>query len=404
MTRFLLIHLFVFIFNVGKAQTFWYRVDDPESKTCFFIDTFGNKSKIGIHQKLDIAHKFTDGLICVNFKRAKDIYPLWGCLNENGDTIIHGLYPEPFYFYNGVARVFILQKPTPVSLEEDEPNYLCKYINTKGIAINEKVFEGNSSFDMVNHWTVTKAGSQWYILSKLGKLKTLSVDYAAVEPFSDGMARCKRMNTYTVYVDTTSWPVFDIPNENYYGDFYNGFASYSNVKDKYGFIDKKGRPISSCIYDEVAYFSEDMGAVKIYNKWGFIDSKGKMLIKAEYDVVDAFCEGLAKVGKNGKFGFINKLGQLVIPLKFNDVQSFSNLGLAPASNEANLWGFINRKGEWVFKPQFIEASNFDKNGFTTVFYTDKNSYKKGKLESYEKALISIHKKVVWYSGEKLIFK
>ena len=387
-----------------KAQNPWYRVDDPESKTCYFIDTFGKQLPIGVHDKLKINEIFSGGLICINFKKKAEKKDAWGCLNEKGDTIISGKYLEPFYFYNGVAKVSVEPIPLKVSVDGDEPAFYCKFINTRGELIIDKLFEGDNSYDMDHSWTVTKFGIQWYILSKNGKLKELSVDYAYVTAFSNGLAKCKRMNHYTVYIDTTGWPAAEIRNENYTGDFFNGFAEYSTVKGKFGFINKSGQPVSPCIYDEVSYFSENLAAVKMYGKWGFIDEKGKIVIKPEYDATDAFYEGLACVCSNGKCGFINKLGKLVIPLKFNTTHSFFPNGLAAVSQENNKWGFINKKGDWVIKPHFIQGEKFDQYGFSTVFYTDKNSYKKGKIETYEKALISKHGRVVWCSGEKLILK
>lgn len=397
--------ILLFLYNsVLFAQLPYYRVDDPESKTCIFVDTFGKEIPIGKHDKLTITQEFSGGLICINFKKIGENRDAWGCLNEKGDTIIKGKYLEPFYFYNGIARVAVEQMPTQVSLDGDEPAFYCQYINTKGELINDKIFEGNYSYDMDHTWTVTKAGIQWYILSKSGRLKELSVDYAYVTPFSSGLAKCKRMNHYTVYIDTTGWPVIDIPNENFTGDYYNDFAPYSTVKDKFGFINKSGQPMSPCIYDEVSYFNEGFAAVKIYDKWGYMDTKGKIIIKPQFDGAEAFYNGLARVSSNGKFGFIDKTGKVVIPISYSNSFSFFQNGLVAVSDESNKWGFINKKGEWIMKPQFVEGAKFDGFGFTTVFYTDKNSFKKGKLESYEKALISKHGKVVWYSGEKFVIK
>ncbi len=398
--------LLSFIFSgLGlKAQKLWYRVDDPESNSCFFIDTLGQKCPAGEHQKMAINLEFSEGLICINFKKKPTDTNAWGCLNDKGDTIIKGKYLEPFYFYNGIARVAVEPMPLKISLDGIEPDYFYHYINTQGLPINDKLFDGDGSYDMDHSWTVTKSGFQWYILSKSGKLKELSVDYETVDAFNNGLAKCKRMNHYTVYIDTTGWPVIDIPNENFTGEFYNGFAPYSTVDNKYGFINKKGQPATPCVYEEVSYFNEELAAVKMYNKWGFIDTKGKMVIKPEYDAANSFYEGLADVCLDGKCGYIDKIGKIVIPLKFANAYSFFSNGLAAISDENQMWGIINKKGEVIIKPQFVNPFQFDKFGFATIYYTDKHSYKKGKLISYEKALINKHGKVVWYSGEKLILK
>ena len=250
---------------------------------------------------------------------------------------------------------------------------------------------------MDHSWAIVKSKKQWYILSKYGKLKELSVDFEYVYPFSNGLALCKRMNTYTVYIDTTGWPVFDIPNENYTGDFINGFATYSTVKNRYGFMNKKGQPISPCIYEAILDFSEGLAAVKMYNKWGFIDSKGKISIAVKYDKVDQFIDGLAKVKLGDKYGFIDKTGRVVIPLKLSDSHNFIQ-GVASVCDDRNLWGLISKNGQWVIKPQFLTMENVKGTGYSNVLYSEKTQSKKGKSEAFKKALISNRGKIVWCSG------
>jgi len=366
------------------------------------MDTLGNVSPIGQHDKLTIAENFSEGFICINFKKSPLAADKWGCLNEKGDTVIHGKYLEPFYFANGVAKVSIL--PLTIEKNNDEEvgeipsDYFCRYINKLGNDIIDTTFEGALSTDMQNSWAIAKAGNYWYLLSKNGLLMELSVDFEMVYPLRDGVAKCKRMNGYTNYIDTTRWPVLELSNEYYTGSFSNGFADYSTIKGKYGFINKKGKPITPCIYDAVSNFSENIAAVKMYNTWGFIDDKGRLIINPKYESTLPFQDGLAGVKLNNKIGFIGENGDLVIQFQFTNITAWCN-GIAAAASDKNLWGYINKKGKWIIEPQFLNAQNFDKNGFAVVEYADKHSYVKGKLKSYEKALISKNKKVVWKSGE-----
>ncbi|NUM31349.1 MAG: WG repeat-containing protein [Bacteroidetes bacterium] len=394
--------LFFILFGYHAfAQKKWYKVDDPESKFCNFIDTFGNKCKIGTHLKTNITDSFSCGLICINFKKQANEPNKWGCLNENGDTIINGNYLEQFTFYNGVARVFtdeIIDNATNETI-----GYYCKYINTKGIEICEKQFESENSYDMNYNWTVAKSGNFWYILSKNGKLKEISVDYENVSPFSDGLSNCKRINQYTAFIDTSGFSVFETSNENYVGDFVNGFAPYSSIKGKFGYINKQGKPITSCIFEKINGFSNGLASVRIYNQWGFIDSTSKYIVKPMYSFAGSFSDGFAKVCLNNKCGFIDKKGNIAIDLVYNDVIEF-NGETAAVKDENDNWGFINKNGIFLISPQFYEVENFDKNGFAIVKYTDKKSYKNGKLEHFEKALINRNGKIIWYSGEKLVIK
>ncbi len=392
--------LLIIIFLVsleGRAQKKWFRVDDPAGRTCYFIDTIGRQSAIGTHDKNRIAEHFSEGLICVNFKKNSQEKDAWGCLNDRGDTVIKGKYLEPFRFYNGIAKVSTSLISELSNSDDDESVYNCQYINTKGLPIHDMIFEEKNSSIMDHSWAIVKSKKQWYILSKHGKLKELSVDFEQVYPFSNGLALCKRMNTYTVYIDTTGWPVVEIPNEHYTGDYSNGYATYSTVKDKYGFMNKNGHPISPCIYEAILNFSEGLAAVKIYNKWGFIDNKGKIIIAVKYDRVDQFADGLARVKLDDKFGFIDKNGKVIIPIKLSDSHNFVK-GLASACDDRNLWGLLSKNGQWVIKPQFMTMENINGTEFTSVLYSDKPQTKKGKTEAFKKALISPNGKILWCSG------
>lgn len=386
------------VFNIQLwAQNQWYRVDEPGSKTCFFVDTSASVCKIGTHLKTCITNSFTENLICINFKKHNDKTDKWGCLNENGDTIINGNYLEPFSFYNGIAKVSVEEIIDNKSGEIT--GYYCKYIDKKGNEICDKKFESEFSYDMLGDWAVCKSGNFWYILSKRGKLKELSVDYEFVSPFSDGLACCKRINQYTAYIDTTTFSVFETSNQNFIGNFTNGFAQYSSVDGKFGFINKKGKPIIMCSYEKVNPFSQKLAAVKIYNKWGYIDINGKFVIKPKFDFAGFFNNSIALVKLNNRYGYIDLSGSLIIDTIYSEVRDFFYESAA-VKVSTDKWGFIDTEGKWIVKPQFIEVENFDNYGFSIVFYTDKKSYKKGKLEHYEKALISKRGKIIWHSGEK----
>lgn len=378
------------------GQNVWYRVDKPGSKTCYFIDTNGNKAPVGEHNKLAVGTRFTEGLLCVNFSKNKGTPERWGCLNEKGDTAIKGLYLQPFAFSDGVAKVAIKSLDT----EETEESMICEYINNKGVSIRDTGFECSVSTSMVNRWAIAKSGVYWYLLSNKGILKELSVDYEVVYPFSDGVARCRRINGYYAYIDSSRWPVLETTNENFVGDFVNGFAPYSTIKGKFGFINKKGVPVTACIYQEVSEFHEGVASVKLYDKWGAIDPKGKWVIQPVYAEKFTFSEGLAAVRKDKHFGYIDIRGNLVILPQFQQTTLFER-GIAAASDSTGLWGYIRKNGDWMIKPRFLNATPFDSYGFAWVEYTDKRSYAKGVLKQYEKALIGKSGKVVWYSGEKL---
>lgn len=181
----------------------------------------------------------------------------------------------------------------------------------------------------------------------------------------------------------------------------------------YGFINRRGKPITHFQYDGVLRFSEGMAAVRVGDRCGFIDVRGKVVIKLDFAKVRSFSEGLAMVqardpqqrpGQLGPVGFINKAGQVIfverservrdlgqmldgmarvlivtpagerwgymnrafklaIPPRFEDARDFYN-GLAAVKLNGK-WGYINKSGDIVVEPQFIEAWDF-KDGKTLM--------------------------------------
>jgi hypothetical protein len=45
--------------------------------------------------------------------------------------------------------------------------------------------------------------------------------------------------------------------------------------NKYGFIDKHGKQVIPCKFDEASDFSEGLAVIKIGDRYGFINAEGK---------------------------------------------------------------------------------------------------------------------------------
>ncbi|MCR5148319.1 MAG: WG repeat-containing protein [Eubacterium sp.] len=93
-------------------------------------------------------------------------------------------------------------------------------------------------------------------------------------------------------------------------------------------IDKTGKTVFSLgkgKYDKVGAFSESGYAYVCESsnkKYGYIDKNGKIVIKCEYE--DAFGEGggLFTVKKDGKYGAIDSAGNTIIPFEYDDITEY----------------------------------------------------------------------------------
>ncbi len=139
--------------------------------------------------------------------------------------------------------------------------------------------------------------------------------------------------------------------------------------------------------DTVYNYSEGLARITIDGKNGYLDKNGKLVIDCKYDEAMDFSDGLACVGisdPSGKtndwgqvvklYGFIDKKGNTVIDFKYDKALSFSE-GIAPVYTGEEVeyyvndtfnglgkikfdkWYYINKKEEVVLE-NIIDAKSF----------------------------------------------
>jgi hypothetical protein len=127
---------------------------------------------------------------------------------------------------------------------------------------------------------------------------------------------------------------------------------------KFGYIDRSGKLVIPCIYENTYGFTEGLAAVKVKGKIGYIDVTGKMVIPPTFDDAYAFFEGLAWVRISGLYAWIDRTGKVVIePQAFEDVAAGFSDGMCAVKIDGD-WGYIDRSGKLVIKPRYDQASKF----------------------------------------------
>lgn len=159
------------------------------------------------------------------------------------------------------------------------------------------------------------------------------------------------------------------------------------LKDKWGFIDKKGNLVIEAKYDFidgldddlaffdiqgaskiglylilnkeniVSYFHDGLASILINKKFGFIDKNEKLIIKAQYDEVGHFNKGFTKVKQSDKWGLIDKKGKIIVKIKYDQIIILdNNLILAIKDKIVNM---INLKIKKTIKINVLKYINFD---------------------------------------------
>lgn len=139
-------------------------------------------------------------------------------------------------------------------------------------------------------------------------------------------------------------------------------VSDKNHEGRYGFLDRQGREVIPCLYDEVSIFSLGRAMVRLGDRYGIIDTLGAVILPIEYEdyspksVKYVYRDSLALVERGGKFGFVDLAGRLFTPLCFDDAYHFSE-GLASVKYNG-CWGYIDNRGETYLPFVFDLASPF----------------------------------------------
>lgn len=128
---------------------------------------------------------------------------------------------------------------------------------------------------------------------------------------------------------------------------------------KYGFLDRQGREVIPCIYDEISLFGSCRAMVRLGDRYGIIDTAGLIVLPIEYESRTTkgekyvYHDGLALVEQNGKLGYVDLDGQLVIPFYFDEAFQFSE-GLGCALFKGR-WGYVDTKGD-IYLPFIFDVA------------------------------------------------
>lgn len=165
------------------------------------------------------------------------------------------------------------------------------YINLQGQVIAPFIYDDFGEFDSLGY------APAW----KDGKLGAIDRQWNMVIPFK-----------------------FDTPEFYDYGDEERWSSPMTFIEDLcrvrmgdgYGFINRQGRVVVPCRYDEVYYFSNGMAIVAKNGRYGFVNKQGRQVTPCQYDVAWNFSCGRALVVRNGRYDYIDQQGRTAIRLGY----------------------------------------------------------------------------------------
>ncbi len=242
----------------------------------------------------------------------------------------------------------------------------------------EPVYEAAGEFH--NNRALVMKGGKASFIDDFGKLVG-SFQFLKVTDFSDSLAFVLNNANTIQCVDINAKVKFSLPQIQEAKVFREGLAAVKQ-NDKYGFIDKAGKIVIPCQFDDVLSFSEGLCAVAFtkqqadssYSEWFYIDKTGKTTLKGSFEVALNFNKGLAAVKQAGKSYWIDKTGKNSFGKDFEDCQSFAE-GFAAFKKDGS-WGLINKSGKIILEPSYALIGNFNNSlamvslGVNTVGFID----------------------------------
>jgi len=206
-------------------------------------------------------------------------------------------------------------------------------------------------------------GGKFGFMDRKGKT-VIMPQFDEVGGFSEGLSTV-RVGTKSGYINTKGvvviTPQFDDALQFRYGraavKLCCGRWAKQSGNDRFGFVDKDGKFISSPDFAWVGQFSGDFAPAKTTaGALGFVDRSGKLVLSGKFETLQVgFTEGLAPAGSGGKWGYIDAAGKWVIDPQFEFAAGFAD-GLAQVL--VGRWGFIDSKGKFVINPQYDFAGDF----------------------------------------------
>lgn len=245
---------------------------------------------------------FSDGLACAEkiskflwFKKSK-----YGYINIKGEEIISCIYDEAKDFINGYACVRINKKwgvidktgktIYPFKFDEvqvlkndqfilfDNKKEVCIWSDSSGKTIREfsnelaciEVKDDND--EVIKYYYLSNGYFNGIIDTKRRTFREIYT--GEIVDICDDIVLVKSSKTglfgYVSFNDKIVIPC----NFNLLSRFHEGFAIYSDVDEKYGYIDSSGWKLTKCIFDGANKFENGFAVVYVGENCGYIDTNG----------------------------------------------------------------------------------------------------------------------------------
>lgn len=314
---------------------------------CGMIDSTGRQVVPCIYENIGYP---SEGRIMVEKEGKK------GYTDLNGNVVIPLRYPHAGDFSEGCATVAVVK---------DSLFVFATFIDTLGRELFPPDFQDASAF--CDGFAPVKLYERWGMIDHSGRM-VLPTRYEIMTAMQDTLFFAGDENGVALF-DGRMQPLTGFVY-TWKGDLSDGRIPVQR-NGKYGFLDRHGREVIPCTYDETGIFRLGRTLVRKGDRYGIVDTAGRLVLPIEYENTTLrgdkymYSDSLALVEKEGRFGYVDFEGRLAIPFYFDDAYPFSE-GLA-AVRHNGMWGYVDTRGE-VYMPFVFDLASPFRYGRAEVVY------------------------------------
>jgi hypothetical protein len=293
---------------------------------------------------------------------------VYGAINAKGEIIIPFMYNKLGNFKNGYAYYMSSQ-------------YGLVDIHNIALAAS---WDWISDVD-TNKIAIVKKENKFGLMHVNGAMELdPAFDYIGV--CTNGIYLVVKNNLYGFYNANEHCYITAIEydyDSAYETDYYTNGKYFKLIEDdEVALVDANGRySINFGTYSNLFFAKNDIIRIQKNNKYGFVDRKLKPVTPVEFDRATDFENGLALVTKGFNSSLIDKTGKVIFTLKNATISDFNGMYYLVKQND--LLGLLNPEGKLVLNCEFqaIEQLPFGllrctKADGMYLFNTHSNSLKK----------------------------
>lgn len=292
----------------------------------------------------DISESSSNLFVC----KSKSNY---GAINAKGETIIPFTYNKLGNFKNGYAYYLSSQ---------------YGLVSTTNSTLKAQ-WDWISDVDSNNVVIVKKENK--FGLMRTNEFLVLPVIFDYIAPCQNGIYLVVKNGLYGFYNLNELCFATDVEydyNPAYETSYYTNGKYFKLLKDdEIALIDNNGRySINFGTYSNLFFAKCDIIRIQKNNKYGYIDRKLKTITSNDFDQATDFENNIAIVSKNGKSSLINKEGKPLFTIKVGVIKKIEINLFQVENNE--LLGLINDKGETLLNIDYTSIEKIKSNLYRCI--------------------------------------